>query len=228
MSFGSGPKGGYNAASLAYKENPTIENYVRLRKENPEAEIEISVLGGIDALFAMQEELQRFGFDPNEIPAVLDADPEAISALSLNLLERLVEAKNLAKSGETQTVRRGLTVPNKLIDWLICLMLEATSWSDREDIHRDLIVLIKERLGGSNSQYIQAVESHEMKQRAVWFAAQLIARGDEVSMRRIASALSLSPSTLSRWFSETSFLDEAQKLSAGFDENGKLRPLFGD
>ena len=226
MSFGSDPNGGFNEASIAYKDSPTIENYLRLRRSNPDDEIEVSVLGGIDALFAMQDELKQFGFDPDEIPAVLDADPEAISALSLKLLESIVEGKQLEERGETQTVRRGLVVPNKLIDWLICIMLEATSWNDREDIHRDLIVLIKERLlGGAYSHYVQTVQSHELKQRALWLGAQLKAQGHDVSIRKIASALSIAPSTVSRWFPEQSFQDEVKKLSCLFDENGKLRPL---
>jgi hypothetical protein len=62
MSFGSRTDGGrgYNDESLAYKRNPTLENYLKIRRENPSAEIEIAVLGGIDPMFALEDEFKRY------------------------------------------------------------------------------------------------------------------------------------------------------------------------
>jgi len=44
MSFGSAEGGGFNDVSRAYKEKPTLENYLTLRRANPTAEIEVAVL----------------------------------------------------------------------------------------------------------------------------------------------------------------------------------------
>lgn len=71
--YGSGPDGKFNELSKAYKNNPTIENYLRLRKENPGAEIEIAVTGGIDQLFFMEPELERFGIEAQQMANVLAA-----------------------------------------------------------------------------------------------------------------------------------------------------------
>ena len=96
--FGS-DENGFNAFSKRYKENPSIAHYLKLRREHPEAEIEISVSGGIDHLFFMQSELQRFGIDPQLVASVLDANSEAISEISLLLLEKLVQRDLALKSG---------------------------------------------------------------------------------------------------------------------------------
>ena len=39
--FGSSEAGGFNEITKKYKADPSIENYVRLRRGDPEAEIEV-------------------------------------------------------------------------------------------------------------------------------------------------------------------------------------------
>lgn len=168
--------GGYNAMSKAYKKNPSIELYVKLRREDPDAEIEVSVIGGIEQLFYLEPELGKYGFDPALVASAMDADPNAISELSLQIMEKMIEVKVLAKSGETHLARRGLVVPDKLINWLVACMLDALSWTGELYIPRDLIVLIRERLGGSNPEYEQASRAHEMRSDAISIGGQLLAQ----------------------------------------------------
>ena len=68
--FGSGRHGGYNKVTNAYKADPSIEQYVKLRRESPNAELEISIIGGLDQLFFMEEELKRYDFEPNLVASV--------------------------------------------------------------------------------------------------------------------------------------------------------------
>ena len=89
-SFGSNESGGFNTASKAYKANPTIENYVKLRREDPRADIEVGVIGGMDQLFSMAKELENQGFDPELLASAMDADAEAISELSLQIMEKMI------------------------------------------------------------------------------------------------------------------------------------------
>jgi hypothetical protein len=42
--FGSDDEGGFNEISKTYKKDPTLENYVKLHREVPEAEIEVAEL----------------------------------------------------------------------------------------------------------------------------------------------------------------------------------------
>ena len=221
--YGSQEAGGYNVPTMAYKNDPSIENYVKLRREDPAAEIEIRVVGGIEQLLFLETELKKHGFDPATVASALDADPDAISELSLKIMEKTIEARRLKESGKTHLVRRGLVVPDKLITWLIALMLDALSWNDELHIPRDLIVLVRDRLGGSKLEIEQASWAHEQRAMAINLGGQLLARGITPSFRKLADALGVAPSTVKRWFPNGEFMHEVQRRSAWYDPNGELR-----
>ncbi len=128
--YGCDPTGGFNAVTKAYKANPTLENYLALRKKYPDAEIEVAIHGGIDQLFFMEPELARFGIAAADFASVFDANPDAISHFSLFFMERYLGSKVAKKGGETHLARRGLVAPDKLIDWFITCALNSLSWTD--------------------------------------------------------------------------------------------------
>jgi hypothetical protein len=224
-SFGTDKGGGFNEFSKAYKRDPSIEHYVRLRREHPDAEIEVSVIGGIDQLFYMESELRRFGIDPELVSAALDADAEAISELSLQLMEKMIEGRRLTNEGKTHLVRRGLAIPDKLIDWIVTCSIDAMSWTDQLYIPRDLIVLIRERLGGSNTEYEQGSRVRQKKSQAAAIGGQLRARGIIPTYKVIGEILDVAPSTVMRWFKKGEFDEEVARWSAMFDREGNVLPL---
>lgn len=223
--FGSEEGGGFNEISKAYKASPSIENYLKLRKENPQGEIEISIGGGIETLFFMQKELSRYGIDVKLMAGVLDADQGAISTVSLHMLSSLANRDELRRSGRTHLARRRAAIPDKLIDWFINTALGAMSWTDEMQINRDLIVLIRERLGGSKTFYEEASKSNELKRNASVIAGQLLAQGLPSSIRATAKILGVAPSTVKRWFEPGEFEKERDFWAALCDENGQLSPL---
>jgi hypothetical protein len=226
--YGGNSEGTDDALSKAYKSNPSIKLYVQLRRENPDAEIEVAVIGGMDQLFFLAPELERYGFDPSLVESVMDADRAAISELSLRLMEKIIEADSLSRSGATQLARRGQAVPDKLIDWLIAVMLDGLSWNDDLHIPRDLIVLIRERLSGSNPEYEQASRAHEMRMDAILIGGQLLAQGIKPSFRMLAKFFDVAPSTVKRWFPNGEFTQEVELNATWWDEHGKLRPVKKD
>jgi hypothetical protein len=223
--FGSLASGGLNAVTMEYKNDPSIENYVRLRRSDPDAEIEVSVIGGFEAMFYMRDELERYGIDPDLLGGILDANVKAIEEISLRIMELITEAKALERTGETQIVSRGRAIPDKLIDWVICCSLDALSWNDELTIPRDLIVLIRERLGGPNPQYEQEGQIRKSKSDAAIIAGQLKARGITPTFKIVGGALKVAPSTVMRWFGPGEFERERDRWAALCDENGNLRPL---
>ncbi len=223
MSFGSDDNG-FNEFTKAYKREPSIENYVKMRRENPEAEIEIAILGGIEPLTYMESELRRYGIDPLLAASVMDADIKAIDELSLQLLERMIEANKLSQAGETQLTRRGRAIPGKLIDWLINCSLDALSWNDDLYLSRDLIVLIRERLGGSNPEYLQASRAHEKKRNAASIAGQLKVQGVNPTYKMLGEILDVAPSTVKRWFEPGEFERETAVWARIFSKDDKLFP----
>lgn len=222
VGYGSKDDGEFNEPTRSYKKDPSIEKYVALRRADPAAEIEVGVIGGIEQLFFMEKELRKFGFDPAIVASVLDADPEAISELSLQIMERMIEAGDLAKAGQTHLTRRGLAIPDKLVNWLINCMLDGLSWNDDLHIPRDLIVLIRERLGGSNPEYEQASDAHQQRRAAIIIGGQLKAKGIKPSFRMLAKFLDVSPSTVMRWFPDGDFEEEIERVATWFDENGQM------
>lgn len=225
QSFGSNPSGGFNDLSKAFKAEPSIENYVKLRRSNPTGEIEIAILGGIDPMFYMEDKLRRYGIDVQLVLGAMDADPDAISELSLQLMEKIIEARQLAQAGQTHLVRRGLAVPEKLIDWIINCSLDGLSWNDELYIPRELIVLIRERLGGSNPEYRKGAHAHNLKHNAAMIGGQLKAQGMKPTLHRLATILGVAPSTVKRWFKPGELQREIDRWSQLFDEKGEMRPL---
>ncbi len=225
--YGSNADGEFNPLTKAYKEDPSIDLYVKLRRENPNAEIEISFIGGMESLFFMEPELRKFGFDPDLVASVMDADSEAITELSLQIMEKMILSKARSRAGETHLSRRGLVVPDKLINWLIAYMMEGLSWNDNLYIPRDLIVLIRERLSGSNPEYKHAALAHEMRGHAITIGGQLMARGVMPTFRMLARILGVAPSTVKRWFPAGDFVREVKRASSQFDEKGQPKPFGG-
>jgi hypothetical protein len=225
QNFGSKEDGGFNEITKEYKANPSIENYVRLRRANPDAEIEVSVIGGFESMFYMRDELSRHGIEPDLLGGILDADQDAVSEISLRLMEKIIEARQAEQSGESHLIRRGLAVPEKLIDWVICCSLDALSWNDDPTIPRDLIVLIRERLGGSNTQYEQEGQIRQNKSNAGIIAGQLMARGVTPTFKILGQALGVSPSTVKRWFGPGELEQARDKWASLCDKDGKLLPL---
>ena len=111
MSYGSDKDGGFNSTCKAYKADPTITNYLKLRRSDPEAEIEVATLGGFDSVLAMRSEFEAYGFTIEEILGLLDAEQGTITDISLRLLEELVHQEELLKNGESQIVRRDKAMP---------------------------------------------------------------------------------------------------------------------
>jgi hypothetical protein len=223
--FADNGSGGFNKVTIAFKRNPTIEHYLELRKNDPDAEIEVSIHGGVDQLFYMEPELARYGISADEFVSVFDADDKVISKFSLFFMEKIVEARRLAKAGETHLVRRGLAVPDKLIDWFITCSLDAMSYYDVLEINRDLIVLIRERLGGPFPEYEVGSLIREKRQRAAIIAGCIKAQGRSPSLREIASLMKVAPTTVMRWFGPGEFDSEAGRYARWFNPDGSLRDL---
>ena len=173
----------------------------------------------------MENELRQYQIDPNLVASIFDADEASISELSLLLLERIIQARELTGSGETHLGRRGLAIPEKLIDWLICCALDAMSWNDDLYITRDLIVLIRERLGGANVEYQKAIEVHQNKSNAAMAAGQIKAQGVKPTFKLLGKIFGVAPSTVKRWFEPGEFEREVDRWARMFDSTGRLIPL---
>lgn len=212
------------ALTKAFKANPSMESYVKLRRENPAAEIEIAIIGGLDHFGYMEDELNRYGIEPILVLRAMDADQKAIAELSLVLMERMIEARALKRAGETQLVRRRRAIPSKLIDWIIAMSLDALSFYDDLQIPRDLIVLIRERIGGTSREYEKAAEARFNKGRAAVAAGSYKAQGGVPTYKLLGKVFGVAPSTVKRWFKPGEFARETDFWFKQFGREGNVFP----
>lgn len=218
-------KPGFNEITKQYKASPTIENYVRLRRQYPEGEIEIATTGGIEFLFSQEKQLISYGISPRTVARVLDADLDAQADLSLKLLEQVIERKEKEKSGETHIVSRKHAISDTFVNYLITEALDALSWNDELEISRELIVLIKHQLGSISSQYEAEVERRTKTSQARLIAAQIVARGETPTYRKIGRIMSIQASTVMRWFPDGTFISEAKELAEALKHFGFMGKL---
>ena len=207
-----------------YKSEPTIENYLNLRRSNPESEIEIATSEGIEFVLKFEEELNRLGIDPQLVCGVLDADQESQSTLSLYLLEKLAERRLLLQSGAIYPVSAGKAVGDAFVNYLIGACLDALSWNNELTVSRDLIVLIKHQLGLDGNSVSQEVETRNSALRAEFVGGQLISLGKEPSFRLVGKIMNVSASTVKRWFPNGDFRQKASRKSILF-ENWEMIPI---
>jgi hypothetical protein len=57
-----------------FDEDPSIENYVALRRFAPRCDTEIYRFAGVDPLRSLESDLKKFGLDPMLVCGVLDGD----------------------------------------------------------------------------------------------------------------------------------------------------------
>jgi hypothetical protein len=192
---------GFSEFSRSYKSNPTIENYVGLRRKHPKETIEVAVTGGLDWLFGNERTLEQFGISADLVAGTLDAEPHAISELSLQLLELIIERKRVERAGKTHVVSRKLAISDHLVNFLINQMLDALDWNGHLCIPRDLIVLIRHQTGGGNNDWDKNKTAQEGREKAILAALELAVQGKTPSIRAIAKELGVNASTVMRWYS---------------------------
>lgn len=214
----------FSGLSKDFKEDPSIEHYVRLRREHPDERIEIAISGGLEWLFANQEELEALRIPPDVVAGALDADAESISELSLLLLERIVERNAAQRAGATHLVSRGKAISDTLVNYLINLMLDSLEWTDVMQLHRDLIVLIRHQTGGGVCEWDREEKLRELRREATATALKMACEGKEPSYRSIGKALGVNATTVMRWFDDAAdFMDGLKKLSHAVSADRKSR-----
>ena len=204
---------GFNEITRKYKADPTIENYVALRKSNPNEVIEIATTGGLDFLISQNRLLLDNGIEPKLFAGALDANEEDQSKLSLILLEKIIERKKLEDKGNSQIVSRGKAVSDLFLNFMIGCMLDALDWNQELYICRDLIVLIKAQLAVVHSEHVAHQKKLEKMNAALFIAAQLVDAGITPTFRRVAEIMKVQPSTVKRWFPKNGeLIAEANRL----------------
>jgi len=192
---------------LTYEKDPTIANYLQIRRDFPETEIQVGCFGGIEALFKLEEIFAGQGIDPRLIVGALDAAEPDIDLLCLRLLVLLEAKRNLPKEGVGFIEARRKAISDATINYLIMEILEATDRCGQSiRIPSSLVVLIREQLCGSNPDLHRLYLARERFRNAAHSARRHFQQtGEQISVRKLAAAAGVSRGTAERWLADEHF-----------------------
>jgi hypothetical protein len=196
------------AACSRYEKEPTIANYLQIRRDFPETEIEVGYFGGgIDAPFELEEKFAGQGIDPMLLLGAMLADEPDIDALCLQVLELLVTRGKLPKEGPGFIEKRRKAISDATINYLVVEILEAIDRrGDWIHIPGSLVVLIREQLCGSNPDLHQQYLAGVRFRNAASIAERHFQRtGEQIPVRKLAAAAGVSRGTASRWLANKHF-----------------------
>jgi len=207
---------------LRYGKDPTTATYLQIRREFPEAEVEVGIFSGIDAPFKLEEKLAGQGFDPMLIVGALGADEPDIDAVCLRLLELLEAKRNLPKEGVGLIEARRKAISDATVNYLIVEILEGIDRCGRWiRMPASLVVLLREQLCGSNPDVHQLYLTQQRFRRAAFNAGLCFEQtGEQLSVRKLADAADVGRGTAERWLADKHFhllFDRGRRFAASKD-----------
>jgi hypothetical protein len=209
----------------AYRREPAIKNYVRVRREFPEVEVQVAQFGGIESLFALEDKFRKVGIDPDLIAAALDADEPSIDALCLHLLELLMARDKLPKDGPKHIEKRRNAISDTMVNYLISEMLESLDWHDETfRIPASLVVLIRHQLCTGIPDLHQEYLSRERRHNAALSFGQTLRPDERPSINKLATRVGIPRSTAARWLADKEFqrwIETGRKWAAGNNPLGR-------
>ena len=191
---------------VEFRRNQTIQNYLRVRRQFPEVEIQIGAFGGIDPLFMLENEFRKQGVDPELVAGSLDADEPSIDALCLRLMERMVEREKISKEEPGQMQKRRAAITDTMVNYLIVTILESLDWNEQEvRIPASLVMLIRHQLTGTKPDLHTAYLAKERLQNIAISVALNLQPNEKLSINKLASLAGIPRSTAARWLKDKEF-----------------------
>jgi hypothetical protein len=198
---------------VQYRKEPTIENYLRVRHEFPEIEIQVAQFGGIDPLHALESNCMKWGLDIGLIAATLMFDESAVDALSMRVLELLAARSRLPKDGPGHIQKRRDMVSDADVNYLIMTMVEAFDYHEHSvRVPASLVVLIRHQLCGSVPDLHREYLLKERRSNMAFAVAQHLKPGEKLSINRLARMTGLKRATAARWLKEGFSTEVARSL----------------
>lgn len=192
---------------LNYRREGSIENYLAIKRQFPEVEIQVSRFGGMDPLYALASEFRKQGIDPQLVAGGMDGVEPSIDALSLRLLECIVDREKLPKNGPGHLEKRRAAISDSMVAYLIAIMLESYDWNDEETfrVPASLIVLIRHQLCGLQPDLHTEYQRREHRQNTAIAIGRTLKPGEQPSVRKVARDYRVPRNTVARWLADNDF-----------------------
>jgi len=208
-----------------------ISDYIALREASERADffpwVFFEVLPPNHEQFAVEtyEEMESIGLTGNLYPRIVAGDVFAVDQLAFEILKFLNHRHQNVKSVANSDLKKG----NALVDFLVCLMLEATAKYKLQFV-APLMVLIQHKLKLRENRIISNVENRARKQSAAGIYYASLEKGIKLTDRELADRVGLNQSTISRYKEDPDFQAWGEAFLAsckidGFDaSNLKVPP----
>ncbi len=198
-----------------FDKDPSIENYVALRRSSWGWDAEVHRFAGVDPFQALGPELERAGLDRGVVCGALGGDHHDIDELCLQLMERLIDRKHLEAKGETHLQGRSKAISDAVVGHLVVSMLEVLQ-QDSLEPRPSLVLLVREQLGGGKTEIYRSHTMWVARNRAVFLGMQMRRRGVQPTIRKIAEIMGVQPSTVSRWFPNGDYSEQVAHFEKSF------------
>lgn len=201
--------------------NPSIENYLKIKLENPKLELIIEPLLTKYDIYDIKDLIIGYGFDFELLLSAIDGDEKSITFVSLDIMSKMTASSIYKKQSETSLVRREILPSTAFIDYFISQILANYIYREsRPRINNDLLSLLIFRLSSPFSATSDKQNTANSKHQAAWEAGRLIAMGKRFSCRAVAKAIGVAPSSISRWFRPDELFQYGQDQAKNFDSEG--------
>lgn len=192
--------------TAAFKKRLSIQNYARLRRQFPQAHIDICMSDTLEFAYA-DHGLDDFEIEAGLLAEALTGNRQAICELSLTLLELIAARDQAERHGATHLVSRGFAISDAMVNQLINRMIDGLVGADDPRLPPDLVVLIRHQTGGLESDWEKEQRALERQRRARLTALDLALKGEVPTARALARVLEVNPSTVIRWFPDGALED---------------------
>jgi hypothetical protein len=185
---------------VQYRKDPSIENYLCVRREFPEVEIQLDQFGGPDAVWNLEDEFKKVGLETKFISGVLDFHEPAVDTFCLRLLEMLM-ARGKLKHYNSDWKSFPMPISDAMVAYLIVTMLEAFDRHSDEEVRvpTSLVVLIRHQLFGKKKHLHVAHRTKTRRGEALHKVAKCLKPGEELSIKKLMRMADLPKTTAARW-----------------------------
>lgn len=201
----------------SYDRETTVAEYLKLRRATSVTATDSNRFYSFDVMLLLDKELRKHSIDPLLVAGVLDGNDLKLDELCLQIMESLEARCVLEKQGRTQLQARDEAISDSLIDFLIVFALEACEQVGLVP-PASLVILTRERLGGSNPARYERYTVSQKKHTAVSIAMVHLEMGLDISIRRVAKKMGVQPSTVKRWFPDDNFEEYVRRFKADCEE----------
>lgn len=206
-----------------FRENQTIEEYLRLRENFELWEAEVYYIRDFEWEYEFQDQLLKYGIEMEILEYARKGNPYYIDQLCLCILEQLKEANSPDKAAHSQS--RGDIMPFALMDLLIVGILEDILHNKLEGVEvcngvseltHSLVYLIRNRLRGATYDLRENLGIEAQKQRIISIVAWCTLIDEVPSVRKIGDIVEKSHTSILRMFGGLDNLLHVAKEHASF------------